>query len=302
MAGRSYQGLWVAIASCLIVSLAGCTGMATGVNAAGPQPEPAGVNAVESSPTTPADAGPPAPVRVLQLNLCNSGIAQCFSNGRSIEEGASVIIAEKPDLVTLNEVCDGDMPTLERALANAVPGGTVVSAFQAARDRNTGDDYRCANGQRYGIGIVSRWPSVPGSSADSGIFPIQDPEDPEERAWLCLDVAATPTVAVCTTHLAYTDREVTVGQCTYLLDTVIAERRARDGAPPLVLGGDLNISSRDRQALGSCFPADSAAANDGGVMHVVATPEYVVDNSRPIELRIDTEHPGLLVNLAPSTP
>jgi hypothetical protein len=30
MAGRSYQGLWVAIASCLIVSLAGCTGMATG--------------------------------------------------------------------------------------------------------------------------------------------------------------------------------------------------------------------------------------------------------------------------------
>jgi hypothetical protein len=37
-------------------------------------------------------------------------------------------------------------------------------------------------------------------------------------------------------------------------------------------------------------------------MHVVATPEFVVDTSRTIELRIDVEHPGLLVNLAPGTP
>jgi hypothetical protein len=52
--------------------------------------------------------------------------------------------------------------------------------------------YRCRNGQAYGIGVVSRWPSVPGASADRGIYPAQDGEDPEERAWLCLDVAATP--------------------------------------------------------------------------------------------------------------
>jgi endonuclease/exonuclease/phosphatase family metal-dependent hydrolase len=299
MADRSYRGLWVAIACCLIASVSGCTGTATGVNAAGPQPDPAGVNAVEPSP---AGEAPAEPVRVLQLNLCNSGIAACYSGGRSIEEGAAVIGAERPDLVTLNEVCDGDMPVLERALARAVPGGKAVSAFQAARDRNTGEGYRCANGQQYGIGIVSRWPSVPGSSAGGGIYPIQDLEDPEERAWLCMDVAATQAVGVCTTHLAYTDREVTVGQCTYLFDTVIAERRARAGAAPVVVGGDLNIGSRDSQALRSCFPAGSALADDGAVQHVVATPEFVVDTSRTIELPVDTEHPGLFVTLAPRTP
>ena len=91
-----------------------------------------------------------------------------------------------------------------------MPGGEVVSAFQAARDRRTGEPYRCRNGQPYGIGLVSRWPSVPGSAAAGGIYPTQDTDDPEERAWLCLDVAATPAVAVCTTHLAYTKREVAV--------------------------------------------------------------------------------------------
>jgi endonuclease/exonuclease/phosphatase family metal-dependent hydrolase len=289
MAGRSYGGLWVAVACCLIAVLAGCTGPVTGVNAAGPQPDAVEANAVER-----------APVRVLQLNLCNSGIAACYSGGRSIEEGAAVIGDQAPDLVTLNEVCDGDMPALERALARAVPGGKAVSAFQAARDRGTGDGYRCANGQQYGIGIVSRWRLVPGSSAEGGIYPIQDLEDPEERAWLCLDVAAAPALAVCTTHLAYTDREVTVGQCKYLFDTVIAERRARDGAP-LVMSGDMNIKSGDSQALASCLPADAAVADDGDVQRVVATPEFVVDTSRTIELRIYTEHPGLLVTLAPRT-
>jgi endonuclease/exonuclease/phosphatase family metal-dependent hydrolase len=299
MAGRSYGGLWVAVACCLIAVLAGCTGPVTGVNAAGPQPDAVESNAGESNAGE-SNAGERAPVRVLQLNLCNSGIAACYSGGRSIEEGAAVIGDQVPDLVTLNEVCDGDMPALERALARAVPGGKAVSAFQAARDRGTGEGYRCANGQQYGIGIVSRWRLVPGSSPEAGIYPVQDLEDPEERAWLCLDVAAAPTVGVCTTHLAYTDREVTVGQCKYLFDTVIAERRARDGVP-LVMSGDMNIKSGDRQALASCLPADAAVADDGDVQRVVATPEFVVDTSQPIELRVFTEHPGLLVTLAPRT-
>jgi endonuclease/exonuclease/phosphatase family metal-dependent hydrolase len=180
-----------------------------------------------------------------------------------------------------------------------VPGGVVVSAFQAARNGRTGEAYRCRNGQQYGIGLVSRWPSVPGSSAEGGIYPTQDREDPEERAWLCLDVAATPAVAVCTTHLAYTKREVARAQCRFLFGTVIAEIRARDGAAPLVLGGDLNLGSGDSPDLMSCLPADSALADDGGAQHVVATPEFVVDSSRTIDLGGATDHPGLLVTLVP---
>jgi endonuclease/exonuclease/phosphatase family metal-dependent hydrolase len=165
-------------------------------------------------------------VRVLQLNLCSSGIAGCYT-GRAPAEAAAVIRAEKPDLVTLNEVCEDDVSVLQHALADVVPGGAVTSAFQAARDARTGDPYRCRNGRHYDIGIVSRWPPAPGTSTDRGIYPAQDPEDPEQRAWLCLDVAADPAVAVCTTHLAYTRRDVAGAQCRYLFGTVIADRRAR---------------------------------------------------------------------------
>jgi endonuclease/exonuclease/phosphatase family metal-dependent hydrolase len=293
MADRSYRWLWVAVAGCLIVSLAGCAGTATGVNAAGPQPpkpQPAAVDAAEPAPSLPTT--PDGPVRVLQLNLCNSGIAGCYTGGESINEAAEVLRTETPDLVTLNEICEEDVSALERALARAVPGG-VTSAFQAARDRNTGEAYRCSNGQEFGNGVVSRWPLAPGSSAGGGIYPMQDPDDPEERSWVCLDAAATFAVTVCTTHLVYTDRQVTVDQCRYLFDTVIAERRAQNGDAPLVLGADLNVGSGD-----GCLPDDSPLVDDGEVQHVVATPEFVVDSSRTIDLR-NTDHPGLLVRLDP---
>jgi endonuclease/exonuclease/phosphatase family metal-dependent hydrolase len=266
----------VAVACWLIVGLVGCAGTATGPGAAGP-PQ-----------ATPSGDAPATQVRVLQLNLCNSGIAACYTGGRSIEEAARVIAAESPDLVTVNEVCDDDMRPLERALARAVPGGKAVSAFQAARDRDTGDGYRCANGRQFGIGILS---------PAGGIYPVQDADDPEQRAWLCLDVAAAPAVTACTTHLAYTKREVAAGQCRYLFDEVVAGMRARDGAPPAVVGGDLNLAGDDPD-FRSCVPEGSALADDGAVQHVVATPEFVVDTSRTIELRVDTEHPGLLVTLA----
>lgn len=239
------------------------------------------------------------PLRVLQLNLCNSGIAGCFT-GRSTAEAAAVIRAEIPDLVTLNEVCADDVSTLQEALAEVLPRETVVSAFQAARDRRTGDGYRCRNGRPYGIGLVSRWPAAPGSSAGGGIYPDQDTEDPEERAWLCLGVAAIPAVTVCTTHLAYTRQEVAAAQCRYLFGTVIAGIRKRDAAPPVVLGGDLNLRIGDSPDLRSCLPAGSVFVDDGDAQHIVGTPGFVVNESRRIDLRDTTDHPGLLVTLVGS--
>jgi endonuclease/exonuclease/phosphatase family metal-dependent hydrolase len=287
MADRWYLVPRAAVIACLVACLVGCATTATGSNTA----------------ARPPAARPPAPppaatVRVLQLNLCDSGIAACYT-GRSLDEAAAVIRAETPDLVTLNEVCQDDVSALQQALADVVPGGAVTSAFQAARNRSTGEPYRCRNGQQYGIGVVSRWPSVPGSSADRGIYPTQDTEDPEERAWLCLDVAAAPAVAVCTTHLAYTKRAVAGAQCRYMFGTVIAAMRARDRAAPLVLGGDLNLGSGDSPELKSCLPAGSALVDDGGQQHVVATPEFAVEGSRTIDLEGTTDHPGLLVTLTP---
>jgi endonuclease/exonuclease/phosphatase family metal-dependent hydrolase len=284
MHDRPYRRLFVAVVGCLVACLAGCTATVQGPNAAEPAP----------GPSAPVAAVPVPSVRVLQLNLCNSGIAGCYT-GRSTAEAATVLRAEKPDLVTLNEVCRDDVAALERALAEVVPGGGVASAFQAARDGRTGEPYRCRNGQPYGVGVVSRWSRGP--SADAGIYPIQDRNDPEERAWLCLDVAASPALVVCTTHLAYTKREVAVAQCRYLFGTVIAGMRAREAVVPVVLAGDLNLGSRDSPDLRSCVPPGSALVDDGGQQHVVATSELVVDGSRLIDLRGTTDHPGLLVML-----
>jgi endonuclease/exonuclease/phosphatase family metal-dependent hydrolase len=295
MASRPDRRLRTAAAGFLVAALLGPTacGSVPGSTAAEPsRPAPAA-----ATPTLARE--PAAPVRVLQLNLCSSGIAGCFT-GRSTERAAAVIRAEAPDLVTLNEACQDDVTDLERALADAVPDGTVVSAFQPARDGRTGEPYRCRNGRQYGIGIVSRWPSAPGSPAIGGIYPTQDQEDPEERAWLCQDAAADPPVAVCTTHLAYTKREVAGAQCRYLFDTVIADLRARDGAAPVVLGGDLNLGNGDDPDLKACLPPNSALVDDGGQQHVIATPEYVVDEHRTIDLRGTTDHPGLLVTLTPA--
>jgi len=272
-----HRAPWAAAAGCVLALLGGCAAAATG-------PAPTVMRA--------------APVRVLQMNLCSSGIATCYT-GRSTAEAVRVVRAEKPDLVTLNEVCAADVAALERALADALPGAAVVSAFQPARDGRTGEAYRCRNGQQYGIGVVSRWPVAPGSSREGGIYPAQDRDDPEERAWLCLDVAASPAVAVCTTHLAYTRREVAAQQCRYLFGTVITGMRARLGAVPVVMGGDLNLGNGDSPDLKACLPAGSALVDDGGEQHVVATPELVVDDFRTIDLRGTTDHPGLLVTLAP---
>jgi endonuclease/exonuclease/phosphatase family metal-dependent hydrolase len=238
---------------------------------------------------------PGGPLRVLQFNLCNSGDASCYT-GRSIAQAAAVIRSDVPDLVTLNEICQDDLPNLQRALAQVVPDH-VVSAFQPTRNRRTGDLSRCRNGKPYGIGLVSRWPSVAGSSTKSGFYPTTDPE-PEERAWLCLTVAASPVLAVCTTHLADRHADVAAAQCRYLFGSVIAETRDRQPAVPVVLGGDLNLGPGDSAYLMSCLPADSTLADDGGVQHVVATPEYVVSDSQRIDMHGTTDHPGLLVTLS----
>jgi endonuclease/exonuclease/phosphatase family protein len=276
-----------------------------------------------------------ASVRVLQMNLCDSGHAHCYT-GRSVAEASEVIRAEVPDVVTVNEVCQDDVAALEAVLTggggDSGSRGTVVSAFQAAWDRRTGAAIRCRNGRPYGIALVARLAATPqGYDAVGGAYPMQDAGSPELRAWLCLgpraarsrplgppvpgpidagpsdpdpndpdpnDTAPAP-VAVCTTHLASGSPAVARAQCAYLLATAIPAVRARAGSAPVILGGDLNLRSDDSPAAVACLPADDRRADDGQVQHVVATPELVVGSPRTIAMPA-TDHPGLLVTLSRS--
>ena len=80
----------------------------------------------------------------------------------------------------------------------------------------------------------------------------------------------------------------------------VAGPEVQVGTAPVVLGADLNLGSGDSPDLKACLPPYSALVDDGGPQHVVATPEYVVDDHRTIDLRGTTDHPGLLVSLAPA--
>jgi hypothetical protein len=264
-----------------------------------------GLTTAASSPGTPMPFGGAAAtrVRVLQMNLCNSGFAGCYT-GRSVTTAAALIRAEAPDVVTLNEVCQNDMALLEKALAAGDHTGSGLSAtesvFQPALDRRTGAAFRCDNGQPYGIGLLTRRPS--GSApliSTSGIYPAQDTRDPEERAWVCADAAG---VEACTTHLANSDATVAEAQCRYLFGTVIPGVRARGGPADAVLGGDLNLQVGGSPDLRSCVPDADRRADDGGVQNVVVTSEFGIASHRAIAMDGTTDHPGLLVTVAYATP
>jgi endonuclease/exonuclease/phosphatase family metal-dependent hydrolase len=246
-------------------------------------------------------------LRVLQLNLCDSGIAGCYT-GRAVAQAATVIRAEAPDVVTLDEICRGDLDVLRRALINAHPGGTVGSAFRAAGDRRTGGDFRCLDGQSYGIGVLARLPPPHGGHAtdgghvtDGGLYPVQDTGDPEERVWLCLSSAGD--LYACATHLASTSATVALDQCRYLLGTALPELYRRRGYRPTVLGGDLNLRYGGSPDVRSCVPQGYARRDDSGVQHVLATPDLTVGSSATVGMAGTTDHPGLLVVLtAPAAP
>lgn len=284
MAGWSRRGLkrLVAVGCCLVLAMT----LMAGASAAGDGRRPS----IDITRTS---------LRVLQMNLCNSGIAGCYT-GRSVAEAAAVIRAERPDVITLNEVCAEDVSVLDRALSDAYRGGTVVSAFEAAVDRRTGDAVRCRNGQRFGDGLLVRVRQpYRGYTTHGAAYSAQDTADPEERVWLCLH--AIDRFYACTTHLASTSPTVALRQCRYLLGTAIPALRTHDGSGPVVLGADLNLTSGRTPDVRSCVPAGFVRTDDGARQHIVASADFTVTSSRSINMRGTTDHPGLLADLSTIT-
>jgi hypothetical protein len=236
------------------------------------------------------------PLWILQLNLCNSGIAGCYT-GRSVSAAATAIRTERPAMVTLNEICQADLAVLETALHDAHPAGAVAAAFVAAPDRRTNDATRCRNGQPFGIGLLVHVPVATVTyTVRSGLYPTQDTSDPEIRAWLCVYVPGR--LLGCTTHLASTSPPVALTQCRFLLDSVIPAVRAQAGGyEPTVLGADLNLALGRSPDVRSCVPPGYLRRDDGSVQHVLATADFAVGDRRLVDLAGATDHPGLLVSL-----
>jgi hypothetical protein len=210
---------------------------------------------------------------MLQMNLCNSGLASCYKAGRAIGEAANQIRTHVPDVVTLNEICRNDVDTLAAAERAAYPANTVVAVFKPAWNRGTGVSYKCANGQEYGIGIVAN--AAGGYSGDAsvgGIYADQDTSSAEERAWVCLYI--TGSYFACTTHLVPNHASIAIKQCKYLMSTALpAFRAAQGGSSPAVMGGDLNMTYSPGSATSAqnCVPGGFYRKGDGDVQHIMAS-------------------------------
>ncbi|MGC4748199.1 endonuclease/exonuclease/phosphatase family protein [Micromonospora sp. DT201] len=282
MADRSYRLLRRALA-------VGCLLAAAGLPAEPPV-------TISPSVTSSAVTAEPTILRVLQMNLCNSGRASCYT-GRSLATAAEVISAEAPDLVTLNEICQDDVAALERVFATVHTGRSAVSAFQAAGDRRSGADTRCRNGQPYGVGLLThvQTPDTP-HAVYRGIHPTQDLADPEERPWLCVNVDSV--LLACTTHLAATDYHVALAQCSHFLDTILPTIRRHGGYAPTVLSGDLNLRDDGDPDVRSCTPPDHQRVDDGALQHIIATLDIKLCCRRSLVMRGATDHPGLLATLS----
>jgi endonuclease/exonuclease/phosphatase family metal-dependent hydrolase len=220
---------------------------------------------------------------LIQMNLCLSGLAGCYGKvayPAVLNEAVARIRQTRPDAVTFNEACGGDVAQIARRTGYHV---------RFAREIYFGKPLACVQpGGRglFGDAVLTR---VPIESGASRPFKVQ--ADPEHRQWLCVTTTRA-RVEVCTAHLATRDAvEVRANdpQCAAL--RALLARRA--SAHPVIFGGDLNRRP-------SCAPhgfwtrTDSSARQRPGLQQVYGTAQLRAPSAEVIPAR-HTDHDVLVV-------
>ncbi|GAB2654536.1 hypothetical protein GCM10027271_11210 [Saccharopolyspora gloriosae] len=219
---------------------------------------------------------------VLQLNLCHSGAADCYTgDDTAVRSGIATVRERRPDVVTLNEVCAHDITTMTRE--------TGYHAEFAPAGRRDGGPYQCTDGRGdYGVAILAH-PDLgaPSGAVTERTYTAQD-GGVEQRVMLCAPFSA---VSACTTHLSADAPDVAGEQCRELMGA--ATRAGR----PAVVGGDFNLSHGGTPDVQDCVPDGWFRKGDGGVQHVFAAADFRFERTE--NLPVDgTDHPGLLVEMA----
>lgn len=271
--------LLIAAAGCaLLLVLSGCSGSAgrTGAVSTHRGGSPAGLT------------GGPASGRsgfaLLQMNLCLSGLAGCFRRVAYpdvLDEATTRILQTRPDTVTLNEACRGDVAEIARRAGYRMRFSRVYYNDAPLPCIDPGGR------GLFGDAVLTRAPIAGSESQD---FAAQYGN--ETRRWLCVTTSAG--LDVCTTHLSTRENSAAAAanaaQCAELVDQL--GRRAATAT--VAFGGDLNRP-------GPCVPVgmwtrtDSAAHQARGDQHVSGTsatlsaPRAVVIPAR------HTDHDLLLV-------
>jgi hypothetical protein len=250
----------------------------------------------------------------LQMNLCNSGIAGCFT-GRAVGKAAQMVLERAPALVTVNEACESDVTELLLpAMLTLYRNEWLFWTFAPAANRGIGDPVLCTPDPlgkergRFGNGAVGRLftNSRPRFTFEGGLFPddrrspdeLQDLAHAEMRSWVC---ANAYYYQACTAHLdnpsatgAGTPEQerVASNQCRYLASLSVP------ADPPTVILGDLNMGADPAakyNVLG-CTPRGWSLSGDGVVQHALAGNGFSVIAVEVASMARTTDHPALIVS------
>jgi endonuclease/exonuclease/phosphatase family metal-dependent hydrolase len=182
---------------------------------------------------------------VMQMNLCLSGYARCYGKvayPAGVEEAVARIRAARPDAVTLNETCRGDVARIARRTGYYLRFSTVTVSGEPLRGVRPGGR------GLFGDAVLT---NAAVESAESRDFEAQ--AGIEWRRWLCVTTRAG--VDVCTAHLATRSPAAAVvndAQCAEV--AALLERRA--ATHPVMFGGDVNRSR-------ACAPERAWTRSDG---------------------------------------
>jgi endonuclease/exonuclease/phosphatase family metal-dependent hydrolase len=208
------------------------------------------------STTHPAASHPGTPYRVLQMNLCSSGTADCYSQAdhdAAVDEAAGQIADRDPAAVTLNEACSADAADLARRTGYRVRFAAV---------RVAGAPLPCVAPRHrgvFGLAVLTR--DAVRSSRDQAFAAHAGSE---ARRWIC---ATTSRATVCTAHLgtrgSAAERRANDSECAELRG-VLARY---DEAGTTVFGGDTNRRTPCAPA-GMWARSDASASHLPGIQHV----------------------------------
>ena len=183
---------------------------------------------------------------VLQLNLCNSGLAACYS-GQARSGAITLINERRPSAVTLNEACEEDLRSIRAATG-------YVGVFTQSGSQ------LCTNGSRYGNAIV--FPAGTRVGRAQVTEYVHQDSEVERRTLTCVPADG---VSTCVTHLSSGGSRY--AQAAEM--AVVLARHAARGAT--VVGGDWNLTAPRAQGF---VPAGLFRRGDGEVQHIAATDDF----------------------------
>jgi endonuclease/exonuclease/phosphatase family metal-dependent hydrolase len=222
---------------------------------------------------------------LLQMNLCLSGIAGCFAGTHYpavVDEAIAKVRANRPNAVTLNEACAGDVDRIAADTGYHARFATVIynGARLPCRDP--------ADRGVFGIAVLTRALIQHAQQA-----PYDAQTGAERRRLLCVE--GSDGVRACTSHLSESrtpnQKATNDAQCAELA------RVLASGAPhePTILGGDMN-----RQT--GCAPRgfwtdrDEDATQARRLQHVYANSSRFAHPHDEVLRMTYSDHDALLVH------